>query len=304
MESYLLIVLLNVAFYWRTLNYGLVMDDIDWYRQREKDYVGSKIGFHTFFNLGTYITRAYGPGTIRLNPRIDHITTLLLHIATALLINKLFNLPTALLWSFHPVNHQVSIWLTGRRYAILNIMVLIILITQIYYFAIPILLILFKHFTQRHKERNKLPHSQPTILNVLKAFGFNTLKILLPRRILGIYPFLELGSSPPQMRYAIVGIISILLISYAHPVIAILILLNSGIVPHQQPCADRYLSLPLIFLCALVPVAISIPLIIYYCYKTWELMPLYQNITNFYNYHTTHAPTMKKLPLLKRLYNL
>jgi len=267
------IILFNIILYWRTLSYGYVVDDLDWV---------AKVGrFIRIKPQHFFQSRLYGPGTFLgfpplATPRADHIITLCLHIITCLLISYVFSPLTAIIFSCHPCAHQTSIWLTGRRYSVLNIIFLTILFTHTYFLFIPLFIILTHHFRGLYLKRRHLPQAPYTFLNILRTIYHSTIKLS------------GLGGTHPFTPY---------LFSYQyseHPHT------TCSFIPCTQPGAERYLSIPLIYTCFLLShIPFILPILI--CH-TYYLMPMYSSIQSFYDYHKLHNPCSTKLPLLRRLY--
>ena len=121
MTAILSIVGFNLLVYFRTIFYDMVIDD-NCRRFHIKDIPKNRW-------LKLYrITKYSGTGGISL--WADHLITLTLHIGVCCLIYVCFgrndiSFITALIFSIHPVTNQVSIWLNGKRYAIMAICVLV-----------------------------------------------------------------------------------------------------------------------------------------------------------------------------------
>lgn len=144
MLAYLLIVLVVLIFYARTIGYSLVVDDIAWYGRLQKKPL--KFGFK---NIVSYVRgKLYGGGTFGLNTYRDHAFTTILHAVTCCLIYAVFSFSNitdfgfltdhrfftdpgfwaALLYAVNPYNNQTSIWLNGRRYQVVVILCLLALL--------------------------------------------------------------------------------------------------------------------------------------------------------------------------------
>jgi len=122
----ILIAGVNVLLYWRTLSFGLVVDDIQRHHQREK----GQLDAGNWFNRLALKLR--GGATFR-NLKADHALTVGINALIAVLIYLAFgaspaSLLGALLYSTNPVNHQTSVWLNGRRYAVNIILVLLMIL--------------------------------------------------------------------------------------------------------------------------------------------------------------------------------
>jgi len=115
----LLIILVNLFFYYKTIYFGGVCDDIPVFNQDVKIPNGWWMYFwyHLF-------------GRKYKDFKLAHCLTLAVHIVTCVLIyiafgcNKI-SLVTALLFSVNPVNNQCSIWISGRQYGINTICALL-----------------------------------------------------------------------------------------------------------------------------------------------------------------------------------
>ncbi|MBU1235093.1 MAG: hypothetical protein KKC77_19570, partial [Proteobacteria bacterium] len=124
-----IIVLVNVLFFFRTIWYGMIIDDqaafvvghnlmqermktqseaktfwIDLWRQFKQDYI--------------------------LDPRVGHAFSFLMHMINCVLIYFVFganeiSLLAALLFAINPVNNQAAVWLSGRTYSIATSIVLL-----------------------------------------------------------------------------------------------------------------------------------------------------------------------------------
>ena len=137
-----IIILFNLIIFYRTLFYSIIVDDIRQYQSIKKG-----VANHTqFSNLTWNILdtlkkikydlkiRLYGGATFGNNRVIDHTLAILIHTCICVLIYMVFgyskvSLMAALLYACHPSNHQTSIWLNGRRYAIA---ILLLLLAMLY----------------------------------------------------------------------------------------------------------------------------------------------------------------------------
>lgn len=104
----LLIILVNLLFYWRTLSFPGICDDIPVFNQAVEIPKGKWMYFwyHLF-------------GRKYKEFRLPHILTLFFHTLNCVLIYKAFGSTSvsaiaALLFSANPVNNQCSIWISGR----------------------------------------------------------------------------------------------------------------------------------------------------------------------------------------------
>lgn len=312
----LVLLSINLIIYFRTLSYKTVIDDIEWATQSiAYPYYLSRYSIPeaTFRFLKD---RLYGAYTFGQNLTLDHAFTLALHITTAILLGLYsHSLLTAIFYSVHPCNHQTAIWLNARRFQVLNILILVMLLTHAIY-LLPLLLIpIVEHLVVRNNQRRTLYRIQRPPLThaviVLKSLGFNVLKLTGLITPMSLYPFLE-GESISQLTrfngYASIGLITVTTLITTHPIILILLLLGSSTIPYTQTCADRYLSLPLLFICPLVAQAcnkepvIAAMLLPLYLIQSVKAQRMYVDIQSFYDYHANEFPQLKKLPLLKSLY--
>jgi hypothetical protein len=165
---------------------------------------------------------------------------------------------------------------------------------------------------------------------IIKTFGFSLIKStglnpLPPYRIMSAYPFLESwlkphANNPRTYRLdsqfwlgilAITTITCLYVILPSHRNLILLIAIStlqwSAVLPIHQLAADRYSSIPSLFISFLIATYIPdayIILIPLYTYQTIKLQPMYAHILGFYNYHKSLSPNMKRLELIKSLYNI
>jgi hypothetical protein len=112
MQEYLILTLFGLILFFRTLRYGLAVDDnISFMSNR-------KLGTKKRTVLDRIKVATYGAGIFE-NNEYDHLLTTALSISVACMIYSCFgNIWAALLWLAHPLNNQVTIWMNGRRYQI------------------------------------------------------------------------------------------------------------------------------------------------------------------------------------------
>lgn len=128
MLEVLIIIAFNLFLYSRTLTFGLVMDDQQWY-----EYI-AKHGFRKDGNiLQRWAHRWYSGGTFGFNPTIDHLTTTLMWTLFSVLFYFAFGgtqvaFCAALLISCHPLMNQLSMWINGRRFLVCAILLMAIMI--------------------------------------------------------------------------------------------------------------------------------------------------------------------------------
>lgn len=136
----MIIVSVCIAFYIRTINYLLVVDDTTQYslmlngqtcKLKEAGFIRwikyKLYGFGGIFGVNTKTEK-----TKRNSIRKDHALTLALHATICCLIYEALghnniSFWAAILYAVNPINHQTSIWSNGRRYAINIILVLVML---------------------------------------------------------------------------------------------------------------------------------------------------------------------------------
>lgn len=111
MENIYIIILVNLIFYFKTLRYGYVSDDVSVYVTQQKE-------FSSIYHKILY----WIEGRIRWNPQFDHALTTLIHSLVCVGIYLGFgknniSFLAALLFSFNPANNQASVWVAGRPYA-------------------------------------------------------------------------------------------------------------------------------------------------------------------------------------------
>ena len=113
--EYLIILVVCLAVFFRSLKYGLVVDDID-NRARVKYPLG-------FFERIRRALDGYRPIE---SVFLDHCLTLTIHITVCMLIYFAFgSLAASLLFAVNVSNNQVSLWLNGKRYGINTILCLL-----------------------------------------------------------------------------------------------------------------------------------------------------------------------------------
>ena len=138
--NYLLIIIVNLILYNRTIWYGLIVDDITLYKRGPKGKWDSTKPFRSIKSIAK--NRLYGACMVR-NTKIDHLASLTIHIIVCMLIYRVFNnLALSLLFAVHPVTNQVSCWLNGKRYGVVTILVLLMWwvapLGFLFYFLVPL----------------------------------------------------------------------------------------------------------------------------------------------------------------------
>ena len=224
MTAVLSLIGLNIIFYFRTIFYDLVIDDMC--RNFHKKDLQKNIFVRLF-----RVTRYSGYGGIPL--RLDHFINIVLHTLTCISIYLVFgrneiSFFTAVIFSIHPVTNQVSIWLNGKRYAVTSNLMLwmwylqvvglpLYFIGFIWHFgvlpgiflfartnpliiwALPIMVLLgIKQIINRIGSRwERIPFGEIKQIRPRKAilavkiFGYVTLHCLLPRRMAFYHLFME-----------------------------------------------------------------------------------------------------------------
>lgn len=254
---YLGVTALILATYYKTLSYGLVIDDIDYFRAYRQN--------GQYWTLWMRFLYGSSPS---LSILTNHIITLTLHIITCLLLCHISPV-AALLFAIHPCNHQTAVWLNGRRYSVLNILFLVILITHTWWILPPLLLIVSKFAWAQLSTRMRcnVPRGIFTPLSIINAIRLSMWRLSGLPRYSFRYPYHNTAS----------------------------------FLPYTQPVAERYLSIPLILTCILIA---KIPpiIILLYLFRTRQLLPMYADIQSFYDYHHFLYPNLEKLTLFKQLY--
>lgn len=124
----LIIVVLCLILYIRTMKFLLIADDLAW-------YLKNKNGWRSWKDVNwgnlkdTLVNPLYGGFTFGRNVSLDHLFSIFLHTVIAVMIYMAFGANdvsfwAAILYACNPINNQTSIWLNGRRYAINIILVL------------------------------------------------------------------------------------------------------------------------------------------------------------------------------------
>lgn len=133
----LILCVFNILVYYRTLNYGLVMDDMQWFAKREKEGFIKIKDIKKLHDLKSWFDqRFYSGTTFGTDIKKEHAFTIFLHTMICVLIYLTLGVNhisfwAAMLYACHPINNQTSIWLNGRRYAINIILVLMMMLIPI-----------------------------------------------------------------------------------------------------------------------------------------------------------------------------
>lgn len=231
-----ILILVNLIVYFRTLSYDMVIDD-NCRRFHIKDL--PKNWFKRLYRNTHY--SGYGG----LSLPIDHLFNIVLHTLCCITIYSCLgkndlSFITALLFSIHPVNNQVSIWLNGKRYSIVAMLILLswafkpqgiifYLISPLWHFGgvpavllylfsphrwvlwlllVP-LIISYKTVLDKVGTRwERIPWGEVKIFKprkfviLFKMFGYVFLHCLLPRRMSFYHMFMErFGFSDKDNKY-------------------------------------------------------------------------------------------------------
>lgn len=115
--EYLFLFALCAIFFYPTLKYGYVVDDSEHQKNMKIWYKSNSP--KKFWQSITY-------GCLGICPKwVDHAITTFLNFVIASLICALFNPLSAIIYTIHPTNHQLTLWLNGRRYQLALILGLI-----------------------------------------------------------------------------------------------------------------------------------------------------------------------------------
>ncbi|MFA5217171.1 hypothetical protein [Sulfuricurvum sp.] len=234
----ILIFAFTIAIYFRTIFYSIIVDDIKVYnniitymrlwnpKRGDKTLPKTlKTMVKEFFReLGT---RTYGGGTFGPHPWLDHMLCIYTTACLGALIYMVFGYNqisffAALLYVANPANHQASMWLNGRRYAISAILVMLMMLFKpfgiVFYpctffwnhalaFFAPILymdiapwlpLLIVPVFLWKRKElcvrikarmdrilcKEQRVFGPARIIIIVKSFGFYFFNMLAPGRVL------------------------------------------------------------------------------------------------------------------------
>ena len=112
-----LLVVATVLVYWRTLNYGMISDDIP-ARRRTLEIQETKFNKKFHFWEGLY----WDLRGIH-NLKRCHVISLAFHVTTVVLMYLAFKNPwAAFLFSFNPITLMVSTWISGRAYGLATLL--------------------------------------------------------------------------------------------------------------------------------------------------------------------------------------
>ena len=120
-ERILIILLVNLVFFFRTLKLNYSSDDVPVFQNPPK--------YKNFWHK-RYLQLI---SSARIEARQDHALTTILQAMTAALVYIAFgandvSFLTAMLFSFCPANNQVSIWISGRWYMLVTMLLLLCMI--------------------------------------------------------------------------------------------------------------------------------------------------------------------------------
>ncbi len=151
-ERILIIFVVNLIFYFKTLRYKYSSDDIPVFNKSQE------LKYNWWNRLFWEVE-----GSIRVNEQKDHAITMLIHALTCVFIYTGFgstdvSFMAALLFSVNPITNQGSVWISGRGYVLPTMLLLLamsipligpaILILVAYFnigFLAPLVLIVTKH---------------------------------------------------------------------------------------------------------------------------------------------------------------
>ncbi len=127
--EYLILFGVWIAFFWRGLSLGVVVDDdsrIIIMKEFHKSKWHGDTLIEKLVSFKNFVWQAsYGAGLFK-SPWADHLFTLVIHLVNSILILKACNiLPAAILYLINPVNNQTALWLNGRRYQLTILCVLL-----------------------------------------------------------------------------------------------------------------------------------------------------------------------------------
>lgn len=114
----IIIIIVNLLFYWRTLKYGYVSDDV-------LVKAASK-------PTGKFWPDLWGEirGVCYFNSKREHLISLIIHTINSVLIYLAFGADkisfwAAILWAINPANNQCAIWLSGKAYSMSVMLILL-----------------------------------------------------------------------------------------------------------------------------------------------------------------------------------
>ncbi len=107
----LIIIAVSLIFYWRTLNYGYVSDDV---LIKNASKPTGKFWVDLWLEI---------KGQCYFNPKHEHAISMVIHTINSVLVYLAFGADkisfwAAILWCINPANNQCAIWLSGKPYAI------------------------------------------------------------------------------------------------------------------------------------------------------------------------------------------
>lgn len=109
-EKICIILLVSLVFYFKTIKFGYVSDDIPSFQRKEQ---------HPKWKYWLLVLE----GHLKSNAQIDHTITTLIHALVCVFIYTGFgsteiSFLAALLFCVNPINNQASVWISGRGYAL------------------------------------------------------------------------------------------------------------------------------------------------------------------------------------------
>ena len=223
----ILIIALVAILYFRIVKFQLVVDDLNRYAEMKRRFsVGMTLkNVWGKFSIPEFL---YGFGTFGINIKLDHAFTVAIYAMVCVLIYFAFgqnniSFLAAILYAVNPINHQVSIWSNGRRYAVNIILVLLMMlipkpfgliawaftpffqVTAIsapivlgwwYALAIPVAFIIgYRKWKERSNLRqaaqgseDHLKFSPSRVITIFKLFGFYMTRMVVPGDCMMTYP--------------------------------------------------------------------------------------------------------------------
>lgn len=133
----IILILINIALYFHSTTYDVIMDDYQWYQKRRQlgFFPISKI--RNFNNFQEFISdHLYSGTTFGTNVKLEHWVKIAINSTIAILMffalgHDKISFGAAVLYICNPINNQTSLWLNGRRYAINIILVLTMMLVPI-----------------------------------------------------------------------------------------------------------------------------------------------------------------------------
>jgi MFS family permease len=136
-DRIIILVIVNVLFFWKTLKFKYVSDDLSVYmKTKDKKY-------KPFERICKQLL-----GEIRVSEKQDHAITLVLHALCSVFLYTAFgcndvSFLAALLFTVNPANNQGSVWIAGRGYVYPT---LFFLMAMTFLYAAPVFLYMATYF--------------------------------------------------------------------------------------------------------------------------------------------------------------